>query len=65
MFGLTPAEIRLALELAQGGILADIAQRRRLSRTTVRSQLASVFSKTQTTRQAELVQLLNRIAILP
>jgi DNA-binding CsgD family transcriptional regulator len=32
---------------------------------TVRSQLASVLAKTQTRRQAELVALLARIAILP
>ena len=65
MFGLTPAETRLALQLAQGDIVADIARKGCLSRTTIRSQLASVFAKTQTTRQAELVKLLTRVAVLP
>ncbi len=65
MFGLTMAETRLALQMARGDIPADVARDRRLSRTTVRSQLASVFAKTQTRRQAELVTLLARIAVLP
>lgn len=65
MFGLTTAETRLALQMARGDMPADVARNRRLSRTTVRSQLASVFAKTQTRRQAELVTLLARIAVLP
>jgi DNA-binding CsgD family transcriptional regulator len=65
MFGLTMAETRLALQMARGDMPADVARNRRLSRTTVRSQLASVFAKTQTRRQAELVTLLARIAVLP
>jgi DNA-binding CsgD family transcriptional regulator len=65
MFGLTMAETRLALQMARGDIPADVARNRRLSRTTIRSQLASVFAKTQTRRQAELVTLLARIAVLP
>jgi DNA-binding CsgD family transcriptional regulator len=65
MFGLTMAETRLALQMARGDVPADIARNRRLSRTTVRSQLASVFAKTQTRRQAELVTLLARVAVLP
>lgn len=65
MFGLTTAETRLALQIAKGEVPAEIALRLCLSRTTVRSQLASVFAKTQTKRQAELVRLLARVAVLP
>lgn len=65
MFGLTLAETRLALLLAQGEVPMEIARSRRLSRTTVRSQLAAIFAKTQTRRQAELVSLLTRVAVLP
>ncbi|MGO4737875.1 helix-turn-helix transcriptional regulator [Bosea sp. 2KB_26] len=65
MFGLTMAETRLALQMARGDVPADVARSRRLSRTTIRSQLASVFAKTQTRRQAELVTLLARVAVLP
>jgi len=65
LFGFTAAETQLAVELARGHNLLDIARARRLSRTTVRSQLASLFVKTQTRRQAVLVALLGRVAILP
>jgi DNA-binding CsgD family transcriptional regulator len=65
MFGLTLAETRLAMLLAQGEVPMEIARSRRLSRTTVRSQLAAIFAKTQTRRQAELVSLLTRVAVLP
>ncbi|MGO4678124.1 helix-turn-helix transcriptional regulator [Bosea sp. 2YAB26] len=65
MFGLTMAETRLALQMAQGDLPADVASSRHLSRTTIRSQLAALFAKTNTKRQAELVTLLARVAVLP
>ena len=65
MFGLTSAETRLALRLAHGDAPLEIARSWRLSRTTIRSQLASLFAKTETKRQAELVALLGRISVLP
>lgn len=64
MFKLTAAETLLALRMARGASPGDVARERRLSRTTVRSQLASVFAKTQTRRQPELVALLSRVAVL-
>lgn len=65
LFGLTTAETQLAIELSRGHSVLDIARSKRLSRTTVRSQLATLFVKTQTRRQADLVALLGRVAILP
>lgn len=65
MFGLTSAETHLALRLATGDAPLEIARSWRLSRTTIRSQLASLFAKTETKRQAELVALLGRISVLP
>jgi DNA-binding CsgD family transcriptional regulator len=65
MFGLTSAETHLALRLARGDAPLEIARSWRLSRTTIRSQLASLFAKTETKRQAELVALLGRISVLP
>lgn len=65
MFGLTAAETRLALQLARGDQPADIARKWNLSRTTIRSQLAALFMKTNTKRQAELVTLLARLALVP
>jgi DNA-binding CsgD family transcriptional regulator len=55
----------LAVQITRGDTPADIARETGVSIATVRSQLASVFAKTQTGRQAELVALLARVAILP
>jgi DNA-binding CsgD family transcriptional regulator len=58
LHGLTPAEARLALALAGGSRLEDAAERFGITRTTARNQLRSIFQKTDTHRQAELVRLL-------
>jgi DNA-binding CsgD family transcriptional regulator len=65
LFGLTSAESKLALGLAAGSSPDELAREIGVRKTTVRTQLASVFSKTQTSRQGELVALLARISILP
>ena len=54
-FGLTPAEARLSSALVAGRSLADYAREVGLSRNTARNQLATIFEKTGTRRQAELV----------
>lgn len=58
LFGLTPAEARLAGSLMQGNSLEQSAEEFHLSLNTVRSQLKSVFDKTATRRQGELIRLL-------
>jgi DNA-binding CsgD family transcriptional regulator len=65
LFGLTSAEAKLAVRITRGDTPADIALENGVSLATVRSQLAAVFAKTQTSRQAELAALLARVAILP
>ncbi len=57
-FGLTPAEIRLALALMQGVSLQEYAACNGVAVMTVRNQLQSIFGKTTTHRQAELTALL-------
>jgi DNA-binding CsgD family transcriptional regulator len=57
-FGLTPAEGRLAQEIAKGDGLQAAALRLGVSITTARTHLAKLFAKTTTHRQAELVRLL-------
>lgn len=57
-FGLTNAERRLASLLLEGTSLRDIATHLRLSPHTLRCQLRSIFKKTGTNRQAELVSFL-------
>jgi DNA-binding CsgD family transcriptional regulator/PAS domain-containing protein len=61
-FGLSPAEARLAAQIAGGRTLPDIAQTEGMSRETLRSRLKSIFDKTGTSRQAELVLLLSKFA---
>jgi DNA-binding CsgD family transcriptional regulator len=65
MFGLTSAEVQLAMRLATGQTPLEIARQNKVSRTTIRSHLAALFSKTETNRQSELVALLNHISVLP
>jgi DNA-binding CsgD family transcriptional regulator len=58
LFGLTKAEARIAVALCRGQTLEDFAREFSVSLNTVRTQLKSVFIKTGTRRQAELVSLL-------
>jgi DNA-binding CsgD family transcriptional regulator len=60
-FGLSPAETRLASLIAGGSALERAAEELGVSRETARNQLKSVFAKTDTHRQAELVALLARL----
>lgn len=57
LFGLSPAEARLLRALAQGATLEEYARECDVRTTTVKSQLQSLFSKTGTRRQADLVRL--------
>jgi DNA-binding CsgD family transcriptional regulator len=57
-FGLTKAEARLAMHLATGRSLACAAEAFGVRRSTLRSQLAQVYGKTNTNRQIELVALI-------
>lgn len=58
MFGLTPAEARLAEALLDNDTIESYAQKADVSRNTVRTHMASLFSKTGTRRQAELLRIL-------
>jgi DNA-binding CsgD family transcriptional regulator len=60
MFGLSPAEADLALALMVGSTPKEIAAKRGVAVSTIRTQLRSVFSKTHTQRQADLIALLLR-----
>ena len=58
LFQLTPAESRVALLLGDGKSLSEIAQILGVSRNTLKTQVASMYSKTRTSRQSQLVRLL-------
>ena len=57
-FGLTEREAQIAALLAEGSSLPTIARRLRLGMGTVRNHVKSIFGKTGTGRQGELVALL-------
>lgn len=62
IYGLTAAEARLCLDLAEGLDIEECAARRKTKPHTARTQLKSVFGKTGVRRQAELVALVWRWA---
>jgi DNA-binding CsgD family transcriptional regulator len=64
VFGVTRGEARLACRLLSGQTLNEIAERSGVASGTVRSQAKALFRKTQTNRQAGLVRLLTRVAMI-
>lgn len=64
VFDLTRTEARIAGQLLCGQTMQEIANRNRVSVGTIRSQTKAIFAKTQTNRQAELVGLLTRLALI-
>jgi DNA-binding CsgD family transcriptional regulator len=58
LYGLTPAEARLASLLAEGVGLPEAAAQLGITRETAKSTLHAIFAKTDTRRQAELVRRL-------
>lgn len=62
LFGLTPAEARLAHAMAQGHSMDSYQVLQGLKESTVRTQLQSVLRKTGTCRQTDLLRLLACIA---
>jgi DNA-binding CsgD family transcriptional regulator/PAS domain-containing protein len=60
VFGLTHAEAAIAIAIGSGWDLDEISHRRGISLGTLRNQLKSIFAKTGTRRQTELVVLLQR-----
>lgn len=61
-FGLTPAEARVALHLAEGGDTASAASRFGVSRNTVRVQLAGIMGKLGRHAQRDVVDLVAALA---
>jgi DNA-binding CsgD family transcriptional regulator/PAS domain-containing protein len=62
VFGLTLAEAKLAEQLVQGRTLGEASDHLQLSLETARTQLKSMFARTRTNRQTDLVRLLDRAA---
>lgn len=64
-FQFSPAEARLATAMLTGEPLPWIAQRFSLKPSTLKTQLAHLFAKTDTGRQGQLIALLQRAVQLP
>lgn len=61
-FGFTATEADVAAGLLAGETLDEIAKRRGVAITTVRTHLAKLFEKTDTRRQPELILILSGLA---
>jgi DNA-binding CsgD family transcriptional regulator len=62
VFDLSPAEIRVLQHLLAGRTPAEIADDLGLAMPTVRSHLASIYAKTGTSRQSDLIRLATQLA---
>ncbi len=64
IFGLTPAEARLARLILEGRSPGDAAIQLQLSVSTIRTQLSAVLKKTGAQRQSDLVRRLSPLLVL-
>lgn len=60
LFGLTPKQAVILSKMCEGLTLREIADSAELSYETARSHLRTIFAKTKTGRQSELIALANR-----
>ena len=61
-YGLTPAEIRVAVTLCQEGSIEDVAAKAGVSVSTVRTQLLQVYQKTGVDNRTKLTKLIVSLA---
>lgn len=62
LYGLTAAEVRVTQRMYAGDTAIQASEVLGVSELTVRTQLKSIFAKTDTHRQAELMKLMSSIA---
>jgi DNA-binding CsgD family transcriptional regulator/PAS domain-containing protein len=58
LYGLTPAELRVSLEVAKGNGLHDLTLALGITTNTAKTHLKHVFAKTGVTRQGDLARLI-------
>ncbi len=61
LYALSPTELRVVTALMQGKSAEEYAQEMGVTMNTVRTQLKSIYKKTNTRRQSELLLLLNNL----
>ena len=64
LYGLSPAESRIAIALAQGKRLTALAAEWGLQISTLRTQLSSILTKCEAERQSDLVRLVLSIPVV-
>ena len=64
LYGLSPAESRLAIAIAFGKRLGQIAGELGVQITTLRTQLSSILRKCEVERQSDLVRLISNISVV-
>jgi DNA-binding CsgD family transcriptional regulator len=62
LFDLTPAELRIMELISEGRTRGAVASDLSIAPATVKVHLRSIFRKTSTTRQPELVRLIRGLA---
>ena len=63
LYGLSPAESRLAVALAQGKRMTELPDKFGVQITTLRTQLSSILRKCDVERQSDLVRLIGNIPV--
>jgi DNA-binding CsgD family transcriptional regulator/PAS domain-containing protein len=64
LYGLSPAESRVALALTQGKRMTELAREFGVQVTTLRTQLSSILKKCEVERQSDLVRLIGSIPVI-
>jgi DNA-binding CsgD family transcriptional regulator len=64
LYGLSPAESRVALALTQGKRMTELAREFDVQITTLRTQLSSILKKCEVERQSDLVRLIASIPLV-
>jgi DNA-binding CsgD family transcriptional regulator len=64
LYGLSPAESRLAIAIAFGKRLNELPSEFGVQITTLRTQLSSILKKCEVERQSDLVRLISNIPVV-
>ena len=62
LFDLTPRETEVASALLEGHSISSLSEALGVSRNTARNHVQALFQKTRTTRQSDLIRILDRVA---
>ena len=61
LYGLTPAEARVAVQLSNGAPLQEVSDKLGVSRNTLKTQISGLYGKLGINRQSDLVRILAQV----